>query len=129
MRWGLNQTMVNLSRKNILERFPWAKEKSLYERIEVEQIDDDLIQWNLNEKQLELVFKLFEELEEWFKTRNISIDIKIYYVGELLDRLHIDFSSQTSEVYMIVDKYKRFSLDLLYEVNELEEEENYDDVF
>ena len=97
--------MVNLSRKSTLERFPWAKEKSLFDKIDSKQKLDDWIQWDLNEKQLDLVLKVFQELEEWFISRNRKIDIDIYFVGELLDRLHIDFSSSTREVYLIIDKY------------------------
>lgn len=41
--------MLNLSRKSILERFPWAKEKSLFDKIDTEQDFDDSIEWNLNE--------------------------------------------------------------------------------
>ncbi|AYV72901.1 hypothetical protein M1D49_00285 [Bacillus sp. PK3-056] len=105
--------MLNLSRKSILERFPWAREKSLFDKIDTEQDFDDSIEWNLNEAQLQLVVMLFGELEEWFKSRNINIDINIYYVGESLDALRIDFSSNTREAFLIVDKYKHFSLDLL----------------
>jgi hypothetical protein len=119
--------MVYLSRKSILKRFPWAKEKSLFDKIDSEQDFDDSIEWNLNEAQLQLVVMLFEELEEWFKSRNRNIDINIYYVGESLDALHIDFSSNTREVFLIIDKYKQFSLDLLDEVDE--EEDDYEDVF
>jgi hypothetical protein len=119
--------MVNLSRKGILERFPWAKEKSLFDKIDAEQDFDDTIQWDLNEEQLQLVVLLLEELEEFFKIRNRNIDIDIYYVGESLDALQIDFSSNTREVFLIIDKYKQFSLDLLGEVDE--EEEDYEDIF
>jgi hypothetical protein len=116
--------MVNLSRKSILEKFPWAKEKSLFDKIDTEQDFDYSIQWNLNEAQLQLVEMLFDELEEWFKNRNRKIDIEIYYVGESLDALHIDFSSKTREVFLIIDKYKQFSLNLLDE-----EDVDYEDIF
>ncbi|MGR6904596.1 hypothetical protein [Lysinibacillus sp. BSL11] len=113
--------MVNLSRKIILDKFPWAKGKPLFDKIDTDQGYDDSIQWNLNQQQLQLVVLLFEELEEWFRIRNRKIDIDIYYVGESLDALHIDFSSNTHEVFLIIDKYKQFSLDLL--------DEEYEDIF
>ncbi|MFG6497273.1 hypothetical protein P8610_18060 [Fictibacillus sp. UD] len=116
--------MVYLSRRSILEKFPWAKEKSLFDKIDIDQELDDSIKWVLNEKQLQLVVMLFKELEEWFISRNREIDIKIYYIGELLDRLQIDFSSNTREVGLIIDKYKRFSVDLLDE-----EDGDYDVIF
>lgn len=96
--------MVNATWKSILEKFPWAKEESLFDKIDTEQDYDDSIQWNLNEAQLRLVVMLFEELEEWFKKRNREIDINIYYVGESLDTLHIDFSRNAREVFLIIDK-------------------------
>lgn len=118
--------MVYLSRKSILERFPWAQEKPLFDKIDSEQDYDDSIEWNLNEAQLQLVLMLFEELGEWFESKNRKIDIHIYYVGESLDTLHIDFSSNSPEVFLIMDKYKQFSLDLL---DVTDEEEDYEDVF
>lgn len=124
---GSNDNMVHLSRKGILERFPWAREKSLFGNIDTKLGLDDLIEWNLNEKQLQLVVMLFEEIEEWFKRRNKKIDIDIYYVGELFDRLHIDFSSNTREIFLIIDKYKQFSVDLLDELEEVEVD--YEDKF
>lgn len=113
--------MVNLSRKIILGKFAWAKEKPLFDKIDAEQDFDDSIQWNLNQQQLQLVVMLFEELEEWFRIQNREIDINIYYVGELLDRLQIDFSSNTREVFLIIDKYQQFSADLLEDGDEDED--------
>lgn len=115
--------MINLSRKSIIERFPWAKEKSLFDKIDTEQdLDfDNMKKWHLNNEQLKLVVMLFEELEAWFEKHNRKIEIDIYYVGELFDRLHIDFSSSTREVYLIIEKYNQFSVDLI--------EENYEDIF
>lgn len=118
--------MVNLSRKSILERFPWAKEKSLFDEIDSQKDINDSMQWNLSEEQLQLVVLLFTELEEWFEKRNMEIDIDIYYVGELMDSLKIDFSSNTREVFLIIEKYKQFSLDLL---EEEDEEDNYENIF
>jgi hypothetical protein len=119
--------MEVLSRMSILERFPWAKEKSIFYEKETEQNFDVSIKWKLNDDQLQLVVKLFEELEEWFNIRNRKIDIDIYYVGELFDRLHIDFSSNTREVFLIIEKYKRFSEELF--MDKVDEEEDYMDIF
>jgi hypothetical protein len=42
--------MVNLSRQSILEKFPCAKEKLLFDKIDKEHDFDSSIQWNLNQQ-------------------------------------------------------------------------------
>ena len=120
--------MDNISRQSILAKYPWAKEKTLFDKIDSEEdFGKEIIVWDLNECQLFLLEKLLGEIEYWFKSHDKKIDIEIYYIGELLDSLHIDFSSSTREVFLIIDKYKQFSLDLLDEVDE--EVDDYEDVF
>jgi hypothetical protein len=121
--------MDKISEIIIVERYKWAKPQPLFEKTDSKKEIDASMQWNLNQKQLHLVKSLFAELEEWFVSRNIPIDVTIYHVGELFDRLHIDFSSNTREVFLIIDKYKQFSEALLDEEYEEDEEEDYEDVF
>jgi hypothetical protein len=119
--------MDKISELIIIERYKWAKPQPLFENADSKKEIEVSMQWNLSQKQLHLVKCLFAELEDWFVNRNIPIDVTIYHVGELFDRLHIDFSSNTREVFLIMDKYKQFSEALLDE--EEEEEEDYDDLF
>ncbi|WP_096202923.1 hypothetical protein [Bacillus sp. FJAT-45350] len=123
--------MGKISQKTILVKFPWAKPQPLFNEIDTqEDVTNNNFDWNLNEQQLYLVEGLLEEIHSFFKNRDQSIDVKIYYIGELFDRLHIDFSSNTREVFMIMDKYKQFSEEiLLNEDDETEQDEDYDDIF
>lgn len=87
----------------------------------------EAIRWNLNSDQLKLVIMPFEGLKEWFNSRKIDMDINIQYVGQLFGRLHIDYSSKTYDTFLIIDKYKQFSLDLLNEVHK--KGDDYENMF
>lgn len=122
--------MGKISQKSILDTYPWAKVQPLFDKNENEESFNNQLHWRLSEKQLYLVQALLEEIESFFNNRDQQIDVKIHHIGELFDRLHIDFSSNTREVFMIMDKYKQFSEELLLnEDDETEQDGDYDDIF
>lgn len=118
--------MNRIKVRSILQKYSWATPRGLFNEENVHnEVDNYLNNWQLELEQLELVDKLFEEIENWFEKNNKPLDVKIYGVTWLFDTFRIDLSSNTREIFAIVDKYKEFSRDLYYK----DDNDDYEDEF
>lgn len=104
--------MAKLSREVLIKRFPWAAEV-------VPEVDEgegyfyDLDPWDFSQEQFKLLEQMFEEIDNWFKQRDLPVDVVVYRVANVLDSIHVELFSNVSEVHTIVKKYKQFSRDLI----------------
>lgn len=90
-------------------RFPWAKniipefgpddEYSFY--------DEEPI--NFNRLQLKLIECMFWEIENWFISRGKPVEVAVYRVSEVFNRLHVEIIGGVPEILSIVEKYELIS--------------------
>ncbi|CAM3470233.1 MULTISPECIES: hypothetical protein [Paenibacillus] len=103
--------MAKLSELSLYARFKWAvpvvptvkKDEGFF---------SDPKPWDFEEPVLGLIEQMFVEIEEFFSSKNMPVEMAIYEIREVFDRLHVEMYSPHQEVYMIVEKYKKLSENL-----------------
>jgi len=65
--------------------------------------------WEFNQQQLELIEKMFLEIEEFFKSKNMDIKVAIYEIREVFGVIRVDMMSESIEISAIVHKYEEMS--------------------
>ncbi|WP_346234910.1 hypothetical protein MKY04_18210 [Lysinibacillus telephonicus] len=102
--------MTSIKERALFLRFPWAKviipemsedEKDLF------FYDSDPL--DLTEQQYQFVYNCFEEIEEWFNTRNIDIEVSVLGINGGNENLRIQIITNYPEIHLIVDKYQKNS--------------------
>ncbi|SFM05275.1 hypothetical protein SAMN03159341_11512 [Paenibacillus sp. 1_12] len=95
-----------LSEQLLYEEYPWSK--PVIPDINPSEGFYDSIPWVFNQAQLELIDKMFSEMEGWFSDRGLPVDIAIYEVKLIFDdSLEVEFLSGAPEIRLIVKRYKQ----------------------
>ncbi|GIO35721.1 hypothetical protein J41TS12_05820 [Paenibacillus antibioticophila] len=68
--------------------------------------------WDFSEPVLKLIEEMFEEIEEFFKLKNLPVEVTIYEIRNVFGYLHVEALSSQREVYSFLEKYKKLSKDL-----------------
>jgi hypothetical protein len=67
------------------------------------------VPWGFPEPVLELIKQMFIEVEEFFESRNLPLEVAIYEIKEVFGRLDISSLTPHSEVTSIFCKYTELS--------------------
>jgi hypothetical protein len=98
--------MIKLSEMSLYEKFPWSK--PIIPDIDPELGFYGLAPWEFKEAQLGIIEKMFIEIEDWFTSRSVPVDIAIYEIKMVFDHFEVEFFSNTPEIRLIVERYKQF---------------------
>jgi hypothetical protein len=67
------------------------------------------IPWQFPDPVLELIEQMFTEVEEFFKSRKLPIEVAIYEIKEVFGRLDVSSFTPHSEVTAIIRTYMELS--------------------
>lgn len=98
--------MSKLSELALYNRFPWAVPV-------VPDVSEPFFAqttpWNFPEPVLELIEQMFIEVEAFFKSRNLPVEVTIFEIKEFFDHLDISSFTHHHEVSAIFRKYIELS--------------------
>ncbi|RUS44620.1 hypothetical protein [Cohnella sp. AR92] len=98
--------MPKLSELSLYNAHPWAVPV-------VPDVADpyfaQLIPWQFAEQVLELIEQMFNEVEDFFKSRSLHIEVTIFEIKEVFGHLDISSITPHSEVTAIFHKYSELS--------------------
>jgi hypothetical protein len=91
---------------HIYNRFPWSQPVN----IEFDDSDEgffcDTTLWSFNQAQLSLIYKMLEEVENWFLSHDKPIEVIIVEYKEVLGYVFVDKICGYPGVDEIFDKYR-----------------------
>ncbi|WP_079912991.1 hypothetical protein [Paenibacillus sp. 32352] len=99
--------MPKLSEITLYNRFPWSV--PLIPDIDPNEGFYDVQPWQFPEPVLELIEQMFTEVENFFASKNLPLEVAIYEVKEIFGRLDISSFTPHSEVTAIFRKYTELS--------------------
>lgn len=99
--------MPKLSELSLYNRFTWAV--PLKPSIDPSEGFYDVQPWQFPEPVLELIEQMFSEVEGFFRSKNLPLEVVIYEIKEVFGRMDISSLTPHSEVTAIFRKYSDLS--------------------
>lgn len=101
--------MSEITKEAIFNQFKWSQEVSV-------DIDDseegfyEIAPWSFNQAQLDLIYRMLEEVETWFISRSKSIDVIVFEFKEIQGHVFVEKICGVPEVDDIFEKYRAIYL-------------------
>ncbi|WP_419885678.1 hypothetical protein [Paenibacillus sp. B-A-8] len=99
--------MPKLSELSLYNRFTWSV--PLQPSIDPSVGFYDIQPWQFPEPALELIEQMFSEIEEFFRSKNLPLEVVILEIKEVFGRIDISSLTPHSEVIAIFRKYSDLS--------------------
>lgn len=94
----------------LYQRYPWAV--PVVPAIDPNEGFYDVKPWDFPPPVIELISQMLKEIEEFFSSNNIPLEVAIFEIKNVFDCLQIEAFSPHREVSLIFEKYKQLSKEL-----------------
>jgi hypothetical protein len=97
-----------LTEELIYQKYPWANPVQPDVNAEEGYFCDNK-PWEFNQGVLTLIDSMLGEIEQWFTSKNMPIEITIYEIVNVFDRLEVRVFCGYEQVHTILKKYEQLS--------------------